>query len=90
MNKGLFQRWLEIEKATGRTVEAILADLNTACGTKYRYTWPNVMAARQYSLERCPTEVRRYMMAKVLPLEIEALGLKLPEGKIFVLINNLT
>lgn len=90
MEKGLWQRWWEIEKATGRTTDQILADLNAACGKKYSYTWPQTMAVRSFGLERCPTAVRRYMLARVLPVELEALGVMLPHKKILSLIVNLT
>lgn len=79
-----------MERGTGRTTEAILADLNAACGTKYKYTWPHVMKTRGYSLERLPSEVRRYMMAKVLPLELESLGLKVSKKRISAMVVNLT
>ena len=72
---GLFAHWLEIERATGRALTAILADLNAVCGTKYRHNWPSVMAERGYSLDRCPTSVRRYMMQKVLPVELVLLAM---------------
>ena len=90
MESGLFERWLDMERATGRTMEIILEDLNAACGTKYQYTWPHVMKARGYGLERLPTKVRRYMMSRVLPLELDSLGLKLSPEKIFALVVNLT
>jgi hypothetical protein len=78
---GLFERWLEIERATGRPMTSILADINAACGTTYRHNWPSLMAKRGYSLDRCPTNVRRYMMSRVMPSELENLGIK-PSGKI--------
>lgn len=87
---GLFERWLEIERATGRPLTAILADLNAACGTKYRHNWPSVMEGRGYSLDRLPTEVRRYMLRKVLPIELAALGAKASAKKIDAFIVNLT
>lgn len=90
MVMGLFQKWFELEKKSGRTVKAILCDLNNACGTKYRETWPNVIAARGYKLERCPTEVRQYMMTKVLAAELELHGLTLSPKKISSLVVNLT
>lgn len=55
----LFFRWLEIEKSSGKTMTDILADLNAACGTKYRHNWPSVMAERGYSLDRLPACVRK-------------------------------
>lgn len=88
---GLFERWLEIERATGRPLSAILTDLNDACDTKYKHNWPSVMAERGYSLDRLPTNVRRYMMRKVLPAEMKALdGKALTAKKIDALIVNLT
>ena len=90
MQKGLFQKWIALEKEMGRHMNVILADLNAACGTKYDRTWPNVVASRNYGLERCPTDVRRYMMAKVLASELQAHGLLLSEKKLFLLIVNLT
>lgn len=86
----LFERWLEIERATGRPMLAILDDMNTACGTMYRHNWPSVMASRGYSLDRCPTAVRRYMMKKVLPVEFEKIGVVMPQKQIDGLINRLT
>ena len=65
-NMGLFEYWLEIERAKGTQKEAI-RKLNDFCGTKYVESWPSKMASRDYSLERTPTNVRRYMMRIVLP-----------------------
>lgn len=45
---GLFERWLEIERATGRPMTVILGDINTACGTAYRHNWTSLMAKRGY------------------------------------------
>jgi hypothetical protein len=90
MATGLFQRWFALERATGRTVDAILTDLNATCGTKYDRTWPNVVAARNFGLERCPTNVRRFMLHKVLPVELQGLGLELSKKQIAVLVVNLT
>ncbi len=87
---GLFERWLELERATGRPLAVILDELNTACGTQYRHNWPSVMAARGYSLDRMPTVVRRYLMQRVLPAELEALGAKVSAKKINALLVNLT
>lgn len=87
---GLFERWLEIERSNGRSLAAILADLNAACGTKYRHNWPSVMAERSYSLDRMPTNVRRYMMQKTLPAELAALGANVSMKKIDALVVNLT
>ena len=86
----LFERWLEIERATGRPMTAILDDLNTACGSLYRHNWPSVMAGRGYSLDRFPTAVRRYMMKKVLPGELETLGIAISPKKLDALIIRLT
>lgn len=86
----LFEHWLEIERATGRPMKSILDDLNAACGTMYRHNWPSVMAGRGYSLDRCPTQVRRYMMKKVLPAELDNLGIKVTQKKLEALIIRLT
>ncbi len=90
MTQGLFERWMDLERSSGRTWEAILGDLNATCGTKYNYTWPAVMKRRGYSLERLPTPVRRYMMTKVLSGELGALGVELSSKKISALVVNLT
>ena len=90
MAKGLFERWLDIERASARPFIEVLADLNRVCGTKYKHNWPSVMAARSYSLDRLPTGVRQYMMARVLPTELQARGLTLSSTKIFDLVVNLT
>ena len=87
---GLFERWLEIERATGRPMAAILGDLNAACRSMYRHNWPSVMAARGYSLDRCPTAVRRYMMTKVLPAELKRIGVEVSAKKLDSLIIRLT
>lgn len=79
---GLFERWLEIERGTGRPMTAILDDLNAACDTKYKHNWPSIMAMREYSLDRLPTCVRRYMMQVVVPVELERLGVKLTPKKL--------
>jgi len=63
----LFERWLELERATGRSMNEILDDINAACGTSYKHNWPSDMQARGYGMERTPTAVRRYMMMRVLP-----------------------
>lgn len=86
----LFERWLEIERASGKPMTVILGDLNAACGSMYRHNWPSVMASRGYSLDRCPTAVRRYMMKKVLPVELERLGAKVSQEKLDALIICLT
>lgn len=88
--KGLFERWLEIELKTGRQLGEILADLNAACGTKYTHNWPSVMAQRNYSLTRCPTPVRRYMLQKVLPAELEKLGATPSARQVRALVLSLT
>lgn len=88
--RGLFERWLELERAGGRRLAQTLADLNAACGTKYRHNWPSVMAERGYTLDRCPTNVRRYMMRLVLQAELERRGLKLTPAEIDDLVVNLT
>lgn len=88
---GLYERWLEIERATGRPLAAILADLNAACGTHYKHNWPSVMASRNYSLDRLPTDVRQYLMRKVLPAELQALeGKALTPKRIEALVASLT
>lgn len=90
MENGLFQNWLSLEKSAGRPMTTILADLNAACGTKYDRTWPNVVAGRNFGIERCPTSVRRYMMGKVLKMTLEANGLRMSDKKIEALVVNLT
>lgn len=90
MAKGLFERWLEMERSSGRPLAEVLADLNKACATKYRHNWPSVMASRGYSLDRVPTAVRQYMMSRVLPGELKARGLTLKPTEIFELVVNLT
>ena len=87
---GLFERWIAIERATGRSVGDILADLNAAAGTNYKHNWPSVVAGRGYELERCPVEVRRYMMRKVLADELTGIGVDLPKKKLEMLIQCLT
>lgn len=64
--EGLFINWLTIEKKN-KTQKTAIAELNASCGTKYTESWPSKMEGRNYSLERIPTEVRRYMMKAVLP-----------------------
>lgn len=66
MERGLFENWLHIEKQT-KTQKAAINELNQICGTKYTESWPSKMEGRGYTLERIPTEVRRYMMSVVLP-----------------------
>lgn len=62
----LFINWLNIEKKT-KSQKLAIEELNRFCGTKYTESWPSKMEGRDYTLERIPTEVRRYMMAIVLP-----------------------
>ena len=88
--KGLFEHWLEIELSGGRELDDVLADLNKECGTKYQRNWPRVMAGRGYSLNHMPTNVRRYMMMRVLPVALENRGLDIPAGKIRGLVVNLS
>lgn len=87
---GLFERWLEIERATGRSLVDILRDLNDACGTAYRSNYPTVMASRGFTLDRLPTNVRRYMLAKVLPEEFKAHGVELSDEGLARLVLVLT
>ena len=87
---GLFERWLAIERATGRPMTSILADINAACGTSYRHNWPSLMAKRGYSLDRCPTSVRRYMMGVVLPSELETLGIRPTDKVVTAMVAKLT
>lgn len=79
---GLFERWLSIERATGRSMTTILADLNAAAGTNYKHNWPSVVESRGYELERCPVEVRRYLMRRVLEDELKGMGVDLPKNKL--------
>jgi hypothetical protein len=88
--KGLFERWLDIERGTGRSMTAILGEINGVCGTSYRHNWPSLMAKRGYSLDRCPTNVRRYMMRVVLPTELEKLGIRTTEKAVAAMIAKLT
>ena len=90
MAKGLFERWLDIERASERPFTEVLADLNHVCGTKYKHNWPSVMAARGYSLDRLPTGVRQYMMVRVLPVELASRGIKARAGDILDIVVNLT
>jgi len=87
---GLFERWLSIERATGRSMSDILSDLNVVAGTNYKHNWPTVVASRDFELERCPVEVRRYMMRKVLEDELNGLGVSLQKKQLENLINALT
>jgi hypothetical protein len=88
--KGLFENWLEIERATGRPMTAILGDLNAACKTRYTHSWPSGMALRGYSLDRLPTNVRRYMMRKVLQKKLGVIGLEASSERIEEFIAFLT
>lgn len=88
--KGLFERWLLLERATGRSMADILSELNAAAQTRYEHNWPSVMAKRNYQLERIPSEVRRYMMRKVLEAELKSLGIDLTKGKLDKLVVYLT
>ncbi|MDO8728549.1 MAG: hypothetical protein Q7K26_01510 [bacterium] len=87
---GLFERWISIERASGRPMVDILADLNAVAGTNYKHNWPSVVAGRGYELERCPVTVRRYMMRKVLADELAAMNIELPKNKLDKLILFLT
>lgn len=64
-NEGLFINWLKLATSNKKQKLAI-AELNSACGTKYKENWPTKMKERGYSIERIPTNVRRYMMDVVL------------------------
>lgn len=88
--KGLFERWMALERASGRPLADILADLNAVAGTNYKHNWPSVVAARNYELERCPVAVRRYMMRKVLEDELAGLGIDLPKNRVDKLVLCLT
>lgn len=88
--QGLFERWIAIERATGRSMTDILADLNAVAGTSYKHNWPSVVAGRGYELERCPVAVRRYMMMKVLADELTGMGYSIPKNRIESLVNALT
>jgi hypothetical protein len=67
----LFERWLEIEKSTGKSMSEILAGINASCGTNYKHNWPSDIRARGGNAERIPLCVRRYMMSVVLPVLIK-------------------
>ncbi len=56
----------------------------------YRHNWPSVMAGRDFSLNRCPTAVCRYMMRKVLQAELEQMGVNVTSQKIEMLTILLT
>ena len=87
---GLYESWLAIERATGRPMAQILSELNEACGSRYRHNWPSTMRARGYGMDRCPTEVRRYMMRVVLQGELATLGANATEAQVDMLIARLT
>ncbi len=89
-SKGLFQRWLEIEQAAGKPLKQLLDEINAACGTAYKHNWPSKMAESGYSMERSPTAVRRYMMRRVLPVELAARGALFPPDIIDNLVRLLT
>lgn len=88
--QGLFERWMAIERATNRSMSEILSDLNSAAGTNYKHNWPSVVASRDYDLERCPVEVRRYMMRKVMRDELSNLGIELSQSYLNKLVVALT
>jgi hypothetical protein len=71
-------------------MSAILSDINAACGTAYRHNWPSLMAKRNYSLDRCPTNVRRYMMNVVLPYELKKLDVNSSKRVISAIVSRLT
>lgn len=87
---GLFERWFALERSTGRAVTDILSDLNAVAGTNYKHNWPSVVAGRGFELERCPVEVRRYMMRKVLADELSAMGINLTKKQLDKLVIFLT
>lgn len=87
---GLFERWMALERASGRAVGDILSDLNAVAGTSYKHNWPSVVASRGFELERCPIAVRRYMMKKVLDDELKGLGIELAGNRLDKLILALT
>ena len=69
---------------------SILSDINSACGTSYRHNWPSLMSKRGYSLDRCPTNVRRYMMTVVLPDELQRVGINPSKKTVASIIDRLT
>ena len=89
-SKGLYQRWLEIEAASGKPLKQALDEINSACDTAYRHNWPSKMAESGYSMERTPTKVRRYMLRRVLPAELAARGVNFSPDVIETLIRLLT
>ena len=90
MGKGLFLMWLDIEKSAGKTMTQILSEINDACGTAYRHNWPSKMADSGFNLERVPSNVRRYMMRKVLPVALQERGVSLDADALEGLVKNLT
>jgi hypothetical protein len=88
--QGLFERWIALERSTGRSMGDILADLNAAAGTKYKHNWLSVVASRGYELERCPVEVRRYMLRKVLQDELAGMGFEVNQRQVEALTLALT
>lgn len=86
----LFERWWQLEVAAGKTTGQILKEINAACGTAYKHNWPSLMASRGFSLERLSTAVRRYMMRRVLPAELAALGIHLSPEALERLVKVLT
>lgn len=88
--QGLFERWLSLERESGRPMSEILDELNAVAGTNYKHNWPSVVASRNYELERCPVAVRRHMMRKVLADELKGIGIELPRNKLDKLIISLT
>tara|TARA_R110000737_G_scaffold182272_2_gene205688 strand:+ start:824 stop:1081 length:258 start_codon:yes stop_codon:yes gene_type:complete len=83
---GLFEQWIQVEREAGKKQKDSISELNAACNTKYTESWPSKMQGRGFSLERTPTDVRRYMMARVLPTLIEGKS----EAEYKKLIINLT
>lgn len=90
MEKGLFLTWLEVEKSAGKAMTQILSEINDACGTAYRHNWPSKMADSGFNLERVPSNVRRYMMRKVLPAVLLARGISLDADALEELVKRLT
>lgn len=90
VSQTLFERWMSIERATGRSLADILRDLNTVAGTNYKHNWPSVVAARNYELERCPIKVRAYMLEKVLPVVLNEMGVAITKNDLQRLVKTLT
>ena len=61
MRKGLFQRWIETERATGKSINEIITGLNDKCGTGYGSDWLTEMKGQGYKSNRLPRFVLRYM-----------------------------